>query len=361
MRMRARRKNLLPTCFAAGVVSATLVVGVASSAPRPTVVQSALRGAPPCDLVAAPARSATRVPATAMRSVNRMVARLRPGQIGCLLPGVYDEDVTIRTSGTSKKPITLTSARGSMATLRGTLYVPRGSHDITIARLRLDGSTTGGSPSPQINGTDVALRRNVITNANTAICLIIGGDFERYGSALDVIVDRNRIHHCGRLPATGHDHGIYVEGSDHARITNNVIFKNADWGIQLYPDADNTVIADNVIVDNGGGGIIIASESGGSEYSADHASDYNLVTRNVLADSPNGHGLEAWWGGELGNGNVAVHNCLWGNRNGNLGSLEAVKTANNITAAPAFTDPAHEGYALAATSKCRRVTNGSRP
>ena len=33
----------------------------------------------------------------------------------------------------------------------------------------------------------------------------------------------NRIHHCGNLPPTNHDHGIYVEASDNLVIRNNVI------------------------------------------------------------------------------------------------------------------------------------------
>ena len=66
-------------------------------------------------------------------------------------------------------------------------------------------------------------------------------------------------------PVTGHDHGIYVEGANGVRITNNLIYDNADYGIHLYPDAEGTYVARNVI-DGNGGGVIFAGEDSGGEY-----------------------------------------------------------------------------------------------
>ena len=45
----------------------------------------------------------------------------------------------------------------------------------------------------------------------------------------------NRIHDCGRLPSTNYDHAIYVENTVGLKITDNVIYKNADRAVQLYP------------------------------------------------------------------------------------------------------------------------------
>ena len=67
------------------------------------------------------------------------------------------------------------------------------------------------------------------------------------------MIERNRIHNCGQLPPTNHHHGIYVEASDGARITDNWIYDNADRGIQLFPDAQGTYVARNVIDGNGQG------------------------------------------------------------------------------------------------------------
>jgi len=345
----------LLAAVAALVVVFTAVLtdgGTATNAP----VRAALAGAPACNAVAAPENAAS-APSGAARSVRSLLRRLRPGQIGCLLPGVYREDVSVETSGTRGKPITITSARGGVATILGEIAVPHETHDVTIARLKLDGSVTDGSPSPQINGSNITLRRNEITNGNTAICVILGGAFSEYGMATNIVVDRNRIHHCGRLPATRHDHGIYVEGSEHARITNNVIYKNADWGIQLYPNADDTLVENNVIADNGSGGIIIAS-SNGEEQDAPSASDRNLVVGNIITGSTNGYGIEAWWGGDEGVGNVVRSNCLWGNREGAFGDTRGLTLTRNLSGSPRFVAGR---YAMAAGSNCRRVTTGPRP
>src|SRR4029079_9905723 len=120
----------------------------------------------------------------------------------------------------------------------------------------------------------VTLRGNDITNQHTGICVILGGAFPRYGLAVDPVVEGNRIHDCGRLPRTNHDHGIYVEGTRGARITGNLIYGNADYGVHLYPDADRSLIARNVIEGNGGG-VMVAGVAAG-EYPRAYTSDDNV-------------------------------------------------------------------------------------
>ena len=56
-----------------------------------------------------------------------------------------------------------------------------------------------------------------------------------------------------RLPATGFDHGIYLNQTRGVRITNNYIYDNADYGVHLYPNAQGTYVANNVIDGNGRG------------------------------------------------------------------------------------------------------------
>src|SRR5438093_12969345 len=187
----------------------------------------------------------------------------------------------MQRGGTRGKPIVLTSATSREARVQGAFWVD--ANDVVVTRLRLDGSTTSGAPSPQINGDRVAFRNNDVSNGHTAICFIVGGDFAKYGLAYATVIAGSRIHDCGRLPRTGHDHGIYLEGSRGARVVGNVIYGNADWGIQLYPEADHSYVAHNVI-DGNGGGVIVAGESAGGEYDQDHASDHNRLEPNVVAD-----------------------------------------------------------------------------
>jgi hypothetical protein len=47
----------------------------------------------------------------------------------------------------------------------------------------------------------------------------------------------DRMHDCGRLPPTNHDHGVYVEGAVDTVISDSLIYDNANRGIQLFPNA----------------------------------------------------------------------------------------------------------------------------
>jgi parallel beta-helix repeat protein len=238
-------------------------------------------------------------------------------------------------------------------------WVADSANDVVVSRLRLDGSTTGGRPSPQINGDRVVFRGNDVSNDHTAICFAVGGAFDDYGVAYTTTIAANRIHDCGRLPRTGHDHGIYLEGSRHARVVGNVIYRNADWGVHLYPEADDTYVAHNVIDDNGGG-VIVAGERAGGEYSEAHSSDDNVIALNVITNSVARHNLEAWWGGPVGTGNVARLNCLWNGKAGNVGDHEGLVVSGTLIANPGFANRRVGNYRLRAGSRCRKVGAGPR-
>ena len=63
----------------------------------------------------------------------------------------------------------------------------------------------------------------------------------------NVLITGNRIHDCGRLPATNHDHGIYISNAVGTVVRSNWIYSNADRGVQLYPNADDSIVTRNVI------------------------------------------------------------------------------------------------------------------
>jgi parallel beta-helix repeat protein len=239
-----------------------------------------------------------------------------------------------------------------VATVLGILSIADSANDLVFENLVLDGENANATPSPQVNGDRITFRGDDVSNANSAICFVLGGSFEQYGRARDVVIERNRIHHCGRLPVTGHDHGIYVEGADNARITDNYIYANADWGIQLYPDANGSYIAYNVL-DGNGAGLIFAGERAGSEYQHDYASDNNTVEQNIISNSTVRYNLESWWGGPIGVGNTAHDNCLWNGYLGNIDQTEGGFTAyNNTVADPRYINRQAYDYRLQPGSPC---------
>lgn len=300
-----------------------------------------------CTLFAAPFGSdtATGTEPEPFASVGHLVDALGPGQTGCLFEGTYIGDVNVARGGVPDAPLTLTSRPGGRATLRGRLWIADGATDVVVAGLNLDGRSPGGLPSPTVNGDRIVFRDNDVTNYHTGICFVLGST-SGWGTAEDVVLERNRIHDCGRIPATNHDHGIYVESARRARIVDNLIHDNADRGIQLYPDAQETVIAHNVI-DGNGEGIIFSGQDG-------LASSGNHVTANVLANAVLRFNVESWWpvGNPVGTGNVVDRNCLWNGHRGDVGPETGFVTQANVVADPQFRDRAARDFALLGTSPC---------
>jgi parallel beta-helix repeat protein len=287
-----------------------------------------------CDEVASPGAGA----------VQRLVDSLGRGQTGCLHGGLYTGAVKIERPG-----ITLTRFGDEKATVKGRFWIARGADDVTVERLYLDGSNSGVLPSPTVNANGATFRRNDVTNNHHSICFALG--HPEWGRANGTLIELNRIHDCGRLPATNHDHGIYVTGASNTVIRGNWIYDNADRGIQLYPDAQRTTITGNVI-DGNGQGIIFSGEGG-------VASSDNLVEGNVIANSRLRNNVESWYppGNPVGRNNVVRNNCIRGGAydegNGGIGAQRGFKVSGTLRAGPAYVSRRSDDLRVQADSACR--------
>ncbi len=279
---------------------------------------------------------------------QRLVESLRPGQVGCLRGGTYAEDLSI-----SRSRITLRSYPGERARIVGRLWFKRAAHDDLVTRLALDGRNAAKLPSPTVNGTRISFVGDDVTNGKTTICFDIGSG--RWGRATGTLIARSRIHDCGRLPADNTEHGIYVAFASDTRIIGNLIYRNADRGIQLYPDAQGTLIERNVI-DGNGEGIIFSGAEGRS-------SNGNLVQHNVISNSQIRTNVESWypWGNPVGVGNVVRDNCLFGGARGVVGNPRGFTAVANLIADPGFANPAAGDFRLAASSPCAQILKGAPP
>jgi parallel beta-helix repeat protein len=308
--------------------------------PRPVAAATAaaaLKPSPACTRYASTAGN-DRAAGTAthpLATVQRLVNTLRPGQTGCLAAGEYTQDVTIRRGGASGAPITLRSAPGAQATLRGRLWLAAGADWVTVTRLTLDGQNDNFLPSPTVDSDHATFTYVAVTNDHMGghhdgdgICFNLGDGSGQYGIAHDTLIAHSRIYACGA--SDNHNHGIYVDGADHTSIVDNWIYDNGDRGIQLYPDAQNSVIEHNIIAGNGEGVIFSGDTT--------QASSNNLVEYNTIVGSTIRHNVEYWWPGPVGTGNVVTHNCIYGGHEGNvlLPGVGYTATAN-LTVAPAFT------------------------
>jgi parallel beta-helix repeat protein len=282
-------------------------------------------------------------------TVQRLVDSLKAGQTGCLRGGVYTEDVKV-----SRSHLALSSYPGEQARLVGRLWVSRDAHNDVFRDLVLDGRNAAELPSPTVNGSAISFLGDEVTNENTNICFLLGSAF--YGRARATVIEGNRIHNCGHLPANNHEHGIYVNRANGTRIVGNLIYENADRGIQLYPDAQHTLIERNVI-DGNGEGIIFSGDEG-------LASDHNLVQFNVVSNSRIRANIESFYprGNPRGVGNVARDNCLFGGREGQIVTLDGGFTAvSNVVADPQYANAAAGDFRVGPGSRCAAILEGKRP
>jgi Right handed beta helix region len=281
-------------------------------------------------------------------TVSRLAAALRPGQTGCLLAGRFAGNVDIVGRGRANKRITLRSAPGARATICGFIEVKSSATYWRLSRLVVDGSCST-QDTIQIFGDHVTLDHSDLTNGHRAhSCVIIGSHLYDDGVVYDTLVHHNRIHDCGEAMST-HHHGIYAAWSRGARITDNYIYANSAFGIQLYPDAQGTLVTRNVIDGNiTESGLVFAGES-------PYASSDNLVTHNIL--SRNGlYGISTSWGSPVGTGNVAEANCLWKNGRAAFAPdpLGYVRS-RNIEANPGFIASKPWDYRLRPRSPCKKM------
>lgn len=266
---------------------AALALGATALAPS----RAGATGA--CDRVAAADGSEG-----SLRTAQALADSLGSGETGCLRAGIYDDDDEIKLEAPG---VTLRSFPGEHAIVRGRIWVTEDAPSALLAGLTLDGRNDRGLPSPTINGDGVAVVDNEITNHHTGICISVGSP-EQFGRAEGTLIRGNTIHDCGELPATNFDHGIYVNSADRTVIVGNVITDNADRGVQLYPDAQGTLVAGNVIIGNGEGVIF-----GGGEETA---SSGNLVIGNVITGSTIRADIESSWAGPVGAANYVIGNCI---------------------------------------------------
>jgi parallel beta helix pectate lyase-like protein len=281
------------------------------------------------------------------RTAGELVHALHRGQTGCLRRGTY----TFSLLKVETPDIILSAYRNQGVTLEGEVKVLPSAAGASIQGMKLDGGGGSGHIGPRIYADGVVLRDNEITNDHTAICVSVSAYYSN-PPPHGVVIERNRIHDCGTLPPTNHEHGIYVAHGVGTVIRDNWIYDNADRGIQLYPDAQRTKVVANVI-DSNGQGIVLSGA--GSEVSSN-----NLIAHNIISNSNVGWNVYSGAPGPTAKGNVLRHNCLWAGNSRPLfdtnGGLETpsrnfLATANSVVH-PQYSNPAAADYTLSPKSAC---------
>jgi parallel beta-helix repeat protein len=243
-----------------------------------------------CHRMAAPWGSdrASGKPREPFRTPKRLATALQAGWTGCLRGGTYTQsEVVVR-----RRKVTLRSAPGERALWRGRIVLA--GRRQKLVDLTLDGSYGRDAlPNPTVNAPEVVISDSDITNPKGICIAVRAWD----GQPADgFVIQRNRIHDCGRHPATNKDHGVYVVDAVGGLIRDNVIFHNADRGVQLYPDAHRVSVLRNTI-DGNGSGVIISNDSSRNVIRE------NLISNSVVRWNAESHQLR-------GRGNRFESNCV---------------------------------------------------
>jgi hypothetical protein len=307
-----------------------------------------------CDRYASPLGSDTASGSSErpVRTAQALVSRLGPGETGCLRGGTYAGPLVINHGGTSTARLTLRSAPGARATIRGPVWIANPANFVTVAYINLDGTNPERRASPIVNGDNSVFFADSVTN-RTGVCFYLGDP--QYGIAHHTVVATSRIHACGSArPGTNHIHGFYIAHAVNTVIRDDYIYANQDRGIQFYPDSRNALVERNTFDRNG--------ES--IDFSGDYglASSGNIVRNNLITSSRLGNDVESWYptGNPLGTGNAASRNCIFGGRDGPIQAPAiGFRAADNVTEDPRYVDPVRPQLGLKPSSPCWALLGGA--
>ena len=357
-------------CSPLSAASTTYTLGAADLGSTVRVVVTATNGAgstdaesDPTALVEAPVAcsayagpngndAGTGTLSSPFRTAQRLVNDLAAGERGCLLAGTYVGNVAF-----SAVNVTLMSAPGSRALLRGYIWVKDSADGVTLSDLDVDGHDVAPI-TVQVQGDRAILRRLNITNRNklnsnnTGSCVLLG---IVTAPAVDPVVEQSRIHNCGGGNG-GHDHAIYTEFTRRAVIRNNYLYDNPGFGISMYPDTQNALIEHNVIDGNGyenRGNVTFSGEEAGGEYDRDYASSNNILRRNIISNARARYNVDSYFPSLQPRGNLVSRNCVWNAPFGNFGGRSGYRLSLNLIAPPNFRNRAAKDFRLRAVSRCR--------
>jgi hypothetical protein len=261
------------------------------------------------------------------------VAGLEAGEVGCV-SGTFDESVSIANSG-----FTLRSPDGERALLRGRVSISSSAANVTLDALDFEGAALASFSQLYVNGDRVTLRNLDIDGGGVVNCILAGagGASAPAEWAVDLVIERSRVHHCGD---NDHDHGIYAEFTDGLVIRDSYFYASAGYGLHFYPSAQNslvehTVVDGNATVPGNGYNVTFSGEQTPSEYPLPFGSVNNRIVNSIISFPARNGNVVSYYPGNapLPVGNVVAFNCVFGgspNFHVYAGPLGYVELGNTI-------------------------------
>ncbi len=267
-------------------------------------------------------------------SIQHAAGKVRPGATVHVAPGTYHEDILMNANGTADRRIRFVSDERWAARIIGVAapvvwQIGNGNTLHNGNYLDIVGFEIVGSPNALRGISSYGHHNRLLSNkvhdvpspASAVRCSPNGGAGMEItwngvspSDQTDNEVDGNYVYNIGGYPAFCNTiHGIYISTPGN-RITNNVVFRTAAYGIHVYHNVAREIITGNTIFDCNKAGIIISSD--GSLVDDFTTVSHNTVINNgrdrVHADG--GIREISYPGGFIGRHNVYSGNIVYGNR-----------------------------------------------
>lgn len=154
-------------------------------------------------------------------------------------------------------------------------------------------------------------------------------------TATDADIIGNVVHDIGVPGKCNGVQGIY-HSNLRGKIMNNIVYRVSAWGIHLWHAANNVVIANNTVFNNGssnmGGGI----EAGSGDIPGGIILNNTSIINNIVYDNPGASIAQYCYSGVscIGSSNITANNLAY--KNGRSISLRVGSAIGTVTADPKF-------------------------
>jgi hypothetical protein len=285
-------------------------------------------------------------------SLRSFVLGLRVGETGCV-SGTFSEDVSVSNGG-----FVLRSVIGQRALLKGRFSITRTAADVRLESLDFDASALSTFSQLYVNGDRVTLRDLNVSGAGRVNCILAGagGGGSSAEWALDLVIERSRIHHCGD---NNHEHAIYAEFTDRLRISDSYLYASGGYGLHFYPHAQNSLVEYSLIDGNArasgwSSNLTFSGETAGGEYDQPYGSRHNVIRYSLITNSAQNYNVEAYYpdGSLTPVGNEIAFSCLFNAPKGNFDGSNAYTQHDNKATDPQYVNPSNHDYRLQPTSPC---------
>jgi len=270
-------------------------------------------------------------------SIEYALAQVGGGHEIVVRDGVYRRPIKIEVGGSEDAPTIVRAETKWGATIIGSEQHAVWTEP-EVSWVVIDGFEVLGARSDGIKLCgDHSVVRNCWVHNNTAMGI---ASHNRTGN----VFERNLVEYNGSH--VQFHHGMYISGAGH-RIVANIVRHNAGWGLHLYQEIADSLIASNLVYGQAQRpGMILRCPEGGGR---------NIVVNNTFAD--NAHGMDISRGkGEVIANNIIIapydpisfHHGTQALVDFNLCSpASAVQGAHGISGDPLFVDAPHGVYWLA--------------